>query len=266
MKKKLRPPFKIHGGKYFLSQWIISQFPENYQEMVYLEPFCGAASVLLNKEPSKEEIINDLDKDIITLFKILRDQFPDFIKKLNKVKYSEKNFLAAMEPKYYSDEISRAIDELVVRRMSRGGLKKAFSWSNRERGGQPGEINSWETIIKALPEISERLKDVYILDKNAIELIETFNETDTLVYVDPPYLPETRESNNVYKHEMTIDDHIALSDVLNGFKGKALVSGYPSRLYNKLYKSWKCEKKKMANHSSQQKTKPIKLELLWKNY
>jgi site-specific DNA-adenine methylase len=65
---------------------------------------------------------------------------------------------------------------------------------------------------------------------------------------------------------MAIDDHIELAEVLNSFKGKVLISGYPSRLYNKLYKTWTCEKRKMPNHASQQKVKPIKVELLWKNF
>jgi DNA adenine methylase len=65
---------------------------------------------------------------------------------------------------------------------------------------------------------------------------------------------------------MMVDDHRELAEILNNFKGKVLISGYPSRLYNQLYKNWKCEKKKMPNHASQQKVKPVKIELLWRNF
>lgn len=262
----MRPPFKCHGGKSYLAKWIIENLPENYQEMVYLEPFCGGASVLLNKEPSKEEIINDLDADIINLLRVVRDQCTQFLRKIKTIGYKEANFEAALTRTEFPSDLHKAVNEFVLRRMSRGGLKKAYAWSNRQRGGQPGEINAWETIIDLLPKISERLQNVIVLNKPAVQLLKVFDEPNVLVYADPPYLHETRESVDAYKHEMLVDDHIALADVLNGFKGKVLLSGYPSRLYNKLYKNWRCEKKKIANHASQQKVKPIKLELLWCNF
>jgi DNA adenine methylase len=262
----MRAPFKYHGGKSYLAKWIIKQLPENYEEMVYLEPFCGGASVLLNKNPSKEEIISDLDENVITLFRVLRDQCTQFLRKVKKIKYKETNFIAATKKSEFTNDLQKSINEFILRRMSRGGLKKAFSWSQRERGGQPGEINAWETIIDTLPDISERLHNVIILNKSAIPLLKVFNEPNVLVYADPPYLQETRESPNAYDYEMLIDDHIELAEVLNNFKGKVLISGYPSRLYNKLYKNWNCEKRKMPNHASQQKIKPIKMELLWKNF
>lgn len=262
----MRPPFKCHGGKSYLAKWIIEQLPENYQEMIYLEPFCGGASVLLNKEPSQEEIINDLDENIITLFRIIRDQCIQFLRKIKRIRYKETNFNAALKRADFPSDLHMAINEFILRRMSRGGLKKAFAWSNRKRGGQPGEINAWETIIDLIPEISQRLQNVIILNKPAIQLLKVFDEPNVLVYADPPYLHETRESPDAYTHEMLVDDHIALAEVLNNFKGKVLISGYPSRLYSKLYKNWRCEKKKIANHASQQKVKPIKIELLWCNF
>jgi len=262
---KIRSPIKCHGGKNYLAKWIIEHFPENYQEKVYLEPFCGGANVLLNKEPSKDEIINDLDPDIIVLFRIIRDQSTSFLRKIRKIRYKESNFQTALEKKGDGD-LRQAINEFILRRMSRGGLKKAFAWSNRERGGQPGEINSWKTIIKSIPSISERLQKVIILNRSAISLIKVFDEADVLVYCDPPYLSETRESPDAYQYEMSIDDHIELAEILNGFKGKALISGYPSRLYSRLYKNWTCDKKQIVNHASQQKVKPIKTELLWRNF
>jgi DNA adenine methylase len=263
---KLRPPVKVHGGKFYLAKWIIEHLPENYQEMHYLEPFCGGASVLLNKKPSKEEIINDLDDSIVTLLRVIRDQCTQFIRKIKRISYKEANFEAALKRTEFPSDLHKAINEFVLRRMSRGGLKKAYAWSKRERGGQPGEINAWETIIDLIPAISTRLQNVIIINKPAIELLKIFDEPNVLVYADPPYLHETRESPEAYTHEMMVDEHMALAEVLNNFKGKVLISGYPSRLYNKLYKNWRCEKKKIANHASQQKVKPIKMELLWCNF
>ena len=166
----------------------------------------------------------------------------------------------------FENELAHAVNEFILRRMSRGGLKLAFAWSNRERGGKPGDQNAWDTIIKIIPAISKRLEKVYIFNQSALEIMDAFNNSDTLLYLDPPYLPSTRESTEVYDHEMSQDDHIELAECARNFKGKVLLSGYPSTLYNKLYKDWNMAKKHIANHASQQKKKEMKLEVLWKNY
>ena len=266
-KSKIRPPFKIFGGKYYLSQWIVENFPENYEEMDYVEPFCGAASVFLNKNPSNgNEIINDLDPNLIKIFKALRDEPSLFIKKVKNTTYSERVFKREQEKNEFEDLLSHALNEFILRRMSRSGLKKAFGWSDRQRGGQPGDVNAWKTIAAQLPVISERLQKTRIYNKPAIEIIDAYNEPNVLIYADPPYLETTRVSPKAYDKEMTIDDHIKLSDVLKQCNSKVIVSGYPSMLYNNLYKDWNCVKKQIPNHASQQKTKTIKTEVLLKNY
>lgn len=266
--KRIRPAFKCHGGKYYLSKWIIDNFPDNYKEYTYLEPFCGGANVFINKEKSKNEIINDIDASVINIFKALRDEPKEFIRKLRYKKYCENTFnLALLNSKQpFDDYLEFAVNELILRRMSRGGLKKAFAWSDRTRGGKPGDVNAWKTCLALLPELAERLEGVFIFNKPAIEIIQKFNKKDTLVYCDPPYVHETRTSKNVYGYEMTNEDHTQLANVLNNFDGKVIVSGYPSTLYNKLFKEWNCVKQKVANHSSQSKTKKIMTEYLWKNF
>jgi len=266
---KLRPPFKIHGGKRYLSSWVLEQFPESLEESDYIEPFAGAASVLLNKpKTTGKEVLNDLDSGVISILRTLRDEMEFFVKKLKNTTYSERVFSRELKRSEgtFDNEFDRAVNEFIIRRMSRGGLKKSFSWSERERGGQPGEVNAWETIIDQLPEISERIQNVFIFQKPAIQVIKAFNTENVIAYIDPPYAPETRISPDVYEFEMSTDEHIELAGVLNKFKGKAILSGYPSTLYKRLYKEWRCVKKKIANHSSQQKTKGIKMECLWMNY
>lgn len=267
--KKMRPPFKIHGGKFYLSSWIIKHFPEGYQEMDYLEPFAGALSVFLNKDKSSTEYINDTNLGIIQIFRALRDEPKTFITRIKRTRYTERVFNRSVnrEGKEFDDYMDHAINEFILRRMSRGGLKKAFGWSTRKRGGQPGDLNAWETIIEQLPLIADRLKNVQIFQKNAHYVIKAFNEENMLCYCDPPYLPDVRTSPSAYgDDEMSTDDHIALSQALLAFKGKVIISGYPSTLYNRIYGDWRCVKKKIANHSSQQKTKKYKTECLWMNY
>lgn len=266
---KIRPAFKCHGGKYYLADWIISHFPEDYAEHTYIEPFCGGANVLVNKEKSVLEAVNDLDLGIVNIFRAIRDESKEFARRLNLVKYCQETFDRAVKrdaTPAFEDYLDHAVNEYILRRMSRGGLRKALAWSNRQRGGQPGDVNAWKTALKMLPDLAERFREVYIFNHPAIEVIKTFNTPKTFLYVDPPYLHETRQSKNVYSTEMNVDAHIELARVLNHFKGKVILSGYPSPLYARLYNNWTVEKKKIANHSSQEKSKEMKTEMIWKNW
>ena len=266
---KTRPAIKIHGGKFFLGSWIISHFPEDYEKLNYVEPYAGGANVLFQKNKSAIEVINDIDLPLMNIYRALRDEPKEFARRLNLCEYSEETFAKAVGnslQKDYEDYLDIAINEFIVRRMSRGGLRKAFAWSNRLRGGQPGDVNAWKTALELLPELAERLKEVFIFNKNATEVIQAFNTNDVLLYVDPPYLLETRVSKTVYSSELSTDDHIELSYLLNNFKGKAILSGYASPLYSRLYKNWTVDKKKIANHASQKAKKDKKEEFVWKNF
>lgn len=267
-KKKLRPPVKTHGGKYYLTDFVIGHFPSDYQDMAYIEPFCGGASVFLNKEASPEECISDTDLNLIQIWRALRDEPSEFIGRLKRINYTELTFKRALNrsEKPFDDYIEQAVNEFILRRMSRGGLKKHFAWSNRKRGGKPGDVNAWDTMLDMLPLISNRIANAYVLDKPAIDVVKAFNNSNALIYADPPYLPETRVTTDVYVEEMDTDDHIVLAKALNSFEGKVIISGYPSTLYKRLYAGWKCKKKQIPNHASQSKTKKYKTECIWMNY
>lgn len=266
MKKKIRPLIKCHGGKYYLSNWVIENFPEDYQEMTYCEPYLGGGSVFLNKEPSKTEIINDIDNKVVSIFKALRDEPGELTGRLKRTKYKEETFNRALKKEEFEDYIDLAITEITLRRMSRGGMKEAFSWSKRLRGGKPGDENAWETYLEQLPLSAARVEKAHIFNKKAEEIIKIWDGPNTLMYLDPPYLSTTRSAPNVYENEMSIDDHISLSETINNSKSYIILSGYPSSLYNRLYKDWNCIKKEIVNHSSQKKTKSKKVECIWMNF
>lgn len=266
--KKLRPVAKTHGGKFYLAKWIIENFPEDYPEMTYCEPYIGGGSVFLNKERSKQEVISDKDKKVISIFKALRDEPGELIGRIKRTKYKEENFKKALKAaeEGFTDYIEEAINEIILRRMSRGGLKAAFSFSERLRGGQPGDVNAWETYKEQLAAIAERIEKTHIFCEPAVDIIKVWDGPNTLMYLDPPYLPTTRSAPNVYENEMSIDDHIALSEVINNSKSYIILSGYPSALYSRLYKDWNCLKKEIPNHSSQKSKKERKIECIWLNF
>lgn len=264
---KLRTPVKTHGGKSYLANFIIEHFPGNYQELNYLEPFGGGASVLLNKRKSKKEIYNDLHQPTANIFYCLANFPNEVINIINDIEYKIESFENAKLTCFKYGSIESAVNEIVLRRMSRGGLKKHFSWSERIRGGLPGDVNAWNTFKEILPEICERLKEVDVFSKNGMELIKDSSEDfNSLTYVDPPYLKSTRTVKNVYDCEMSDQDHQDLANILNKVKGKVLISGYESDLYLENYKHWRWVKKEMPNNSGQGKTKQRRVECIIMNY
>src|SRR5205085_8078546 len=131
MGKTIRPPVKWHGGKHYLCQRIIEEFPPHH---TYVEPFGGAASVLLNKPPAVVEVYNDLDQRITRLFLVLRDHGAELQRRLTLTPYSEIEFDAAEEPA--TNEIEQARRDFVRWRLSLGGRGDSFSFTlHRVRRG-----------------------------------------------------------------------------------------------------------------------------------
>jgi DNA adenine methylase len=243
---KIRPPYKVEGNKYHVCDWIIGHLPEDYVDYIYIEPFAGAASVLLNKLPSVEEAIGDLDPGIVQMIRAIRDQPAEFIAAVKKVSQTEDSFRAYLDGKP-EDEMGHAVKEFALRLLSRSGCKKTYAPANRSEIG-----TRWLKLA------SERLQRVYIFEKPALEVLKAFNTPDVIVYCDPPPMPETRQARK-NPLEMSAEDHIDLAHVLKTFRGQVLLSGRASPLYNRMFKTWRCVKTK-------KQAKVEERECLWMNY
>lgn len=263
---KIRPPVKWHGGKHYLAKWVISQFPSH---TTYVEPFGGAASVLLNKEPSKVEVYNDLDKRIVRLFRVIRDHGDELRRRLSLTPYSEAEFLASAQPAT-EDDVESARRDYVRWRQSLGGRGDSFSFTlHRERRQMADVVSGYlSSIDEQLPLIVERMRTVQLLCRPAIDVIETWDSINTLFYCDPPYVHSTRHSSSraIYGKEMSEKEHAELAATLNRCKGKIIVSGYPSQLYEKLFNKWRRIAIDIPNHASGSASKEIKSEVIWLNW
>jgi len=262
----LRPPVKWHGGKHYLAKRIISLFPPH---RIYLEPFGGAASVLLNKVPTEVEAYNDLDLKITRLFRVLQRQGREFVERVQFVPYSEYEFESADSYPDGASDIDKAVCDFGRWRQSFGGRGKTWSCTTtRARGGMAGDVNAWWTAIEQLPEIIGRLQRVQILSQPAIKAIRRFDHCDALIYCDPPYLHETRaiNSRDVYGVEMTEEQHVQLGEALKRCVSKVVVSGYPSMLYEDLFRSWRRVEYDIANHAAGGRKKSRKRETVWLNW
>lgn len=262
----VRPPVKWHGGKYYLAKRIISLFPPH---RIYLEAFGGAGSVLLNKQPVEVEAYNDLDLKISRLFRVLQTQGQEFVERVQFIPYSQYEFESARCYPADASDIEKAVSDFIRWRQSFGGRGTSWSYTTkRARGGMAGDVNAWWTAIDQLPEIIDRLRRVQILSQPAVDAIRRFDDPEALIYCDPPYLHETRDHNSrdVYGVEMTDEEHYELGEVLNGCRAKIVISGYPSALYEEIFKTWRRIEFDIANHAAGGRTKARKRETLWVNW
>lgn len=245
---------------------IISFFPPH---RIYLEPFGGAASVLLNKKPVDVEAYNDLDLRVSRLFRVLQTQGPQFVELLRFTPYSQYEFEKAVAYPPNASELEMAACDFIRWRQSFGGKGTTWSYTTkRARGGMAGDVHGWWTAIDQLPQIIDRLRRVQILCEPAIEAIRRFDHPQALVYCDPPYVHETRSpgSRNIYGKEMTEGEHEDLARVLSKCRAKVVISGYPSTLYDRLFESWRRVEFDMPNNSAGGRTKARKRETLWLNW
>jgi len=248
MSTPVRPIMRYHGGKWRLAPWILQHFPGHTR---YVEPFAGAASVLLRKPRSHIEIINDLSGDIVNLFSVLRD--PDRAKRLEELlrltPFARAEFKAAYE--HTNDPLEQA-----RRLLTRSFMSYGSSDAVRDTCGFKGNCTSrkpsqyeWAEYPGYLRSFTERLQGVVVEHRDACELIPMLDDEDTLFYVDPPYVHSTqRGRRQKYSFELDDDDHRRLSQVLHACRGMVVLSGYPSTLYDELYGDWqRTAKRHVAN-------------------
>ena len=199
--------FTYPGGKGHLSDWIISNMADH---TLYVEPFCGSAAVLLNKNPSKQEVLNDIDGNITFFFETLRDRKSELIEYLNNTPYSY-NIYKRIVQDYYSghypdDPIERAGQFYFLRYAQFGAKADAPAGFSRPSGQTSAPANKFKNSQKNLEYIASRLHYVHFDNLDYIEIIERYDDVTTLFYCDPPYKgTEKRYSNYEFNHDVFID-------------------------------------------------------------
>lgn len=227
----IQPILRWPGAKWRIAQWIINHFPYHG---TYLEPFFGSGAVFFTKPPSGTETINDIDANVINLFKVCRDNPYELAKAIEMTPYARDEYIFCRKNYTDSDELENARRYLVAIWQGFGG--KTFqetSWAH-DRTNSVFRPKYWAELPDRLLNIVARLKMAQIENKNALELIDMYNKNNCLIYADPPYLKETR-TNMHYEHEFaTIEQHKKLLDVLLRHKGYVILSSYSNKLYDEL--------------------------------
>lgn len=228
------PVLRYTGSKWRISKWIISYMPPH---KVYLEPFCGGASVFFRKSPSKVEILNDVDDDIPNFFKVLRDRPDDLVRVLTLTPFSR--YELRLSHLRVEDELERA-RRFYVRcwqKFTGGSQGHEGSWRYGKGYNDNQPVDEW-LRLSGLIKVADRLRKVYIESDTAINAIMRHDDPDALLFCDPPYVSETC-TEDAYGNGMTDEDHAELARCLHQVKGMAMISGYPSDLYKDLYHDWR---------------------------
>jgi len=228
-------PFAWVGGKGKTARWIVQYIPPG---RIYVEPFAGAASVfwhLPGRYPV--EVLNDIDRRIVNLYRVLQDRgkFVELLHRLVWTPYSRAEFARALailqDPG--ADEVARAWAFFVAQNQGFGG--KADTVGNWGRDLTKNTVTSgWLSRLRLLRRWHQRLSGVQIDCVDALRAIRYWDTPDTVFYVDPPYVPETRVDRDLYANELTMDDHRALVETLLQVKGKVVLSGYDHPVYRPL--------------------------------
>lgn len=235
----MKSPIKYYGGKSYMTNIIINYFPKEYD--IYVEGFGGGASVLFQKDKTALEVYNDLGENVYSLFKVLSDKemFLKLKERMDLAVYS-----AQLREEYKKDlktNLSledRAYKFLYVNRSSFNGVG-GFSTTMIVRRNMSKSTSDFLSMIDKLPEIHNRLSSVIIEHRDIFNLLDKYNKENVFMYLDPPYVKETRLSNQLYECEMTDEQHLQLCEKLLIFKGKILLSGYDNEIYKILDSKFK---------------------------
>lgn len=252
----MKAVLKYPGAKWRISEWIISHFPEH---KVYCEPFFGSGAVFFNKPQTYIETINDIDGNIVNLFKVCRDNPEELARLIEFTPFAREEFINCYDKS--DDPIEQARRTLVRYHQSFGTSNSSKrSWRNVQTYGGPRTATMWNYLPGRISEVCERLKEAQIENVDAIELIKRYDDENTLIYCDPPYLRSLRKKN-MYAYEASDEYHVELLDALKKSKSKIVLSGYDNQMYNEALAGWNTDEKKTTAQMGKHR-----VEKIWFNF
>lgn len=262
----MKGPLKWFGGKYYLASKIVARMPPHTH---YVEPFFGGGAVLWAKDPEgTSEVVNDIYGRLMNFFRHIADpdQFRGFYGRVSLLPFSEELWEACQEE--HPEPLEDAVRFFIYNRQSRAGQMKEFATLSRTRTrrGMNEQVSAWLGCVNGLEEVHERLQRVAILRDTACAVIDQQDGPETLFYLDPPYLHETRTSSKNYAHEMSCEGHEELLDMCKQCQGKVILSSYPNQLYTDWLFDWNREDIDIDNKVSGGARKRRMTEVLWTNF
>lgn len=233
----MKSPVPYFGSKQRIGPWIVSLLPPHEH---YVEPYAGGLSVLLAKRPARMETVNDLDGELMTFWRVLRERPDELLRACMLTPHSRAELEETFaEPPADDLELARRIWSRLAQ--GRSGTLRRTGW--RHYIDPAGSVTSMPGYLEAYAErlaaAAERMHAVSLESLPALTLIGKYGaQPDVLLYVDPPYLGTTRPWSN-YRFEMkTEGEHRELAAALGDCAAAVVLSGYDSPLYAELYGDW----------------------------
>ena len=234
--------FGWYGGKFSHLDFLVPLLPTDATH--FCDVFGGSAAVLLNVGPYPVETYNDIDSNLVNFFATLRDHHEELLRAICLTPFSREELARACEPAAGLPPVERARRFYIRARQTRTGLAQTSSagrWAHcvlTSRAGMSGSVSRWLGSFDGLVEIATRLQRVQIENAPALEVIKRYDTPETLFYLDPPYVHAARGDTKAYGFEMTDAEHHELAEYLTVIRGRAIISGYRTKLYDDLFRDW----------------------------
>lgn len=251
---------KYPGAKWGIARKLIEYMPEHHS---YVEPFFGSGAMLFTKEPSRIETVNDLDGNVVNLFRCIQEDSEKLAAMVMTTPFSREIYDATFAEEEPTDRYERAARFLVQCWQGHGFRTNGYKvgWKNDVQGRERMyALWNWYRLPEWIIEIAERLRKVQIENRPAMELICRFDFENVFMYLDPPYVLETRTGKQ-YRHEMSDDDHRKLLEAIRESRAKIMISGYDSALYQEYLGDWQ-----KVSFSASAEYGLKRVETIWMNY
>ena len=261
---RVEPLISYYGGKQGLIDFLLPLFPPH---KTFCDVFGGSGAVSLATPPAAIEVYNDIDPGVVNLHRVVQD--PATMEPLRQALLltpnSRREHAVCKRAYPASDPVEWARQYVVLVRQSYSSLfAKSWGYSRTSPG------NHFYAAAERMRAVSLRLRNVRIENRHFRELFPLYDAPDTLWYLDPPYLPETRTELGCYKCEMARVDHEELLHLIRQLQGMVVLSGYASKLYDNTLANWGRAATVVACPSSPtyrigSLTKPTRTEVVWLN-
>lgn len=240
----------------------------------YVEAFGGGASVLLNRERSDIEVYNDLNGNLVNLFRVVKDRekFAQFERLVELTLWAKDEFAEALRVLYSGVEatdVTRAWAFYTIQNMGISGKlhRSVGNWSRATQGDGAPNVERWWKRLEKFDAIHRRLLGVQVDSQPAMECIKYWDSPETTFYLDPPYVLDTRKGAKYYDYEMEDEEHVELVDTILAVQGPVVLSGYEHPLYDRLVEAgwqvWRYPASASMTVSADEK--PKRVEVVWRN-
>lgn len=260
-----QPIMKYPGAKWAIAPWIVSHFPRVDR---VVDAYCGSGAIALSLPwRPRHLILNDLDGDIVNLFRVLRSNQNELIRMIALTPWSRAEYQACIGPRgeiVRTDDPIEDVRRFLVRLWQAHGTRTNGRSGWKHKGGGTKNTDSstyelWRQLPNRLAAVVEALRSAEIECLPALTVIGRYSTIDTLIYADPPYVLSAR-NGKLYRHEMTDQDHSELLDALDAHPGPAVLSGYRCDLYSQRLHHWYTVERRCQAEKGNMRT-----EVLWLN-